>query len=981
MKRHLTFLTLFICSLTAPVFGQAKIEGYVSNDRGKRVQSVRIIVTPGGQAGTSNSKGHFTINLPENIHPGQAAQIRVDRANWVIFNPMFGKCETKSVERNFEPLPVVIVPKGSLLALSPKRISEVIAKWADERSRQVQDVKKLQNKVNSLNSELDKYAFLRKYAEEYGFTLDKFIAAANQWAESKNADDDEERALQEYWKENYTQAAQLAGSSAQVAVDELRQANESTRKASLKVIRRYRIKGNSYYADYKFSQALSAYSEIKNLFETGELSKEKFAAEWADISYFIGITKTRLGERFVGEDSRQLLKEAITEYQQIMTFYTRESSPQDWASAQTSLGTTLLVLSERVDKPDSIMYLNDAVKAYNSVLEVRTREQSSEDWALAQTGLGNALSSLGELVDKPESVRYLTDAVKAYDSVLAIATGRERLLRLWYVTQINLGNTLSKLGERVDGADGIKNLNDAVKAFDSALKVISRERSSYEWAATQLNLGNTFIRLSTRVNEAESIKYLNDAVKAYTSALEVFTYNQSPQDWSVTQSNLGKALSRLGERIDGADGIKYLSNSVKAFNSALEVRSREQSPEDWVAIQIDLASTLSKLGGRADGAKRIEYLKDAIKAYRAALEVRTREQSPEDRGATYLSLGNVLSRLGVQVDGADSIKHLNDAVQAYNSVLEIIPDGTQLSRLRSLTQNNLGNTLSSLGERVDGADSIRYLNDAINAYRAALEVRTREHSRYEWAETQNYLGNASLMLSVRVNGTERTKYLNNAIVAYRAALEVRTREQFPQLWVVTQKNLARTYFQLHDWSGAAEAYTDFLTAYPNDEEAYIRAVSLYHSKLFKFDNSFLLIQQWLVQHSKDISAQADFAEGHFTMGRFVECEQRINALLNNSAVPISTKTALRAIEIASLLANKQSQLLPAKLDVLIADVIRQPPGFKVDWSFDGARYFIIHNETLSSRRVWLEQLLDALESKDQDEMLRALQEVRTKFKK
>ena len=139
-------------------------------------------------------------------------------------------------------------------------------------------------------------------------------------------------------------------------------------------------------------------------------------------------------------------------------------------------------------------------------------------------------------------------------------------------------------------------------------------------------------------------------------------------------------------------------------------------------------------------------------------------------------------------------------------------------------------------------------------------------------------------------------------------------------------------------------------------------------------------EQWLARHPEDISDQANFAEAHFTVGRFAESGQRINALLANQAVPPSTRTALRAIEIADLLALGHIQEVPAKVDALIAEVARQPLEFKVLWRFDGTRHFIGQDEKLSSYRAWLGKLFDALANKDRDTMLKALQDVRAEFK-
>ncbi|MEL6818788.1 MAG: tetratricopeptide repeat protein, partial [Pseudomonadota bacterium] len=69
-----------------------------------------------------------------------------------------------------------------------------------------------------------------------------------------------------------------------------------------------------------------------------------------------------------------------------------------------------------------------------------------------------------------------------------------------------------------------------------------------------------------------------------------------------------------------------------------------------------------------------------------------------------------------------------------------------------MTQNNLGNALQILGQRESGTER---LEEAVTAYRAALEERTRDRVPLEWAATQNNLGNALQTLGQRESGTER----------------------------------------------------------------------------------------------------------------------------------------------------------------------------------------------------------------------------------
>jgi hypothetical protein len=67
------------------------------------------------------------------------------------------------------------------------------------------------------------------------------------------------------------------------------------------------------------------------------------------------------------------------------------------------------------------------------------------------------------------------------------------------------------------------------------------------------------------------------------------------------------------------------------------------------------------------------------------------------------------------------------------------------------------------------------LEEASKAYRLALEEFTRERVPLKWAMTQNNLGNALSMLGERESGTAR---LEEAIEAYREALKERSREGF-----------------------------------------------------------------------------------------------------------------------------------------------------------------------------------------------------------
>jgi tetratricopeptide (TPR) repeat protein len=152
---------------------------------------------------------------------------------------------------------------------------------------------------------------------------------------------------------------------------------------------------------------------------------------------------------------------------------------------------------------------------------------------------------------------------------------------------------------------------------------------------------------------------------------------------------------------------------------------------------------------------------------------------PEARTTTRVILADALNVLGEQ---SGQKKPLEEAVAAYRLALQ------EYTRERvpldwAMTQNNLGNALARLGER---EKDTKRLEEAVDAFRLALEERTRERVPLDWAMTQNNLGNALSALGERESGTKR---LEEAVDAFRLALQEWTRERVPLDWALTQNNL------------------------------------------------------------------------------------------------------------------------------------------------------------------------------------------------
>jgi tetratricopeptide (TPR) repeat protein len=228
----------------------------------------------------------------------------------------------------------------------------------------------------------------------------------------------------------------------------------------------------------------------------------------------------------------------------------------------------------------------------------------------------------------------------------------------------------------------------------------------------------------------------------------------------------------------------------------------------------------------------------------------------------------------------------------------------------------------------------------------------------------------------RTAGEAGTRLLAEAVTAYRAALEIRTREQLPRQWAHTHRNLAQVHMDLGAWADAAASYMFVHVVYPDDDTVYQAAHVLYHERMFEFAHAFALTEQWLERHPEDHSALRNFAELHFTTGRFSDGEERLTALLATPIVEASSDIALRAIQIANVLALGKTDLVAGHLDALVARLVDQPEVFTVQWSFHGTKHVIRHHDQLSPYRPWLLQFFEALEGPDRRAILSGMQEAR-----
>ena len=463
------FFTLCLLSALLPsfVFAQkAKLDGIVTDENGKPVPSVTVIA-PGGQKNQTTTNGHFHIDFDDSWQAGQAITIRIDRTSQVILDPLMARCTTQNVQRNFEPLSVIIVPKGSPLTYSPKQLTRLIGEWAKERAlsrNESAENKKTLAKVEAENrplkaqnvamraektasdNEEENYDYLKKYAEHVGLPFDELLKFIRIWADKKDAADNEERAAKEYFNGNYQESARLASAAKKSYREMLVEANKEKYKQSRNYLNSSYFEGASFEKLYQFKEALGVFQDIDADFENRILDKLDFKTEWAANKLLMANMEQELGKRVEGTESKKYLVDAVRNCQFAFEVYTQKDLPQQWAGTQNNLGVALYSQGARSSGSEGVRLLSEAVAAYREALRVYTQKDLPQQWAATQNNLGNALRSQGVQTGGEEGGRLVQQAIEAFTLALTVRQ-KEHDPQGWGQIQNNLAGAYYLLAE------------------------------------------------------------------------------------------------------------------------------------------------------------------------------------------------------------------------------------------------------------------------------------------------------------------------------------------------------------------------------------------------------------------------------------------------------------------------------------------------------------------------------------------------------
>lgn len=181
---------------------------------------------------------------------------------------------------------------------------------------------------------------------------------------------------------------------------------------------------------------------------------------------------------------------------------------------------------------------------------------------------------------------------------------------------LSLGQCRRVIGER---RTDIALLVSAEKAYQAAMKAITKRREPLNWAIGQDGLGMALREIAQREQDPDKLRL---AIKAHLASLAVKKSQGEPARVTISQNNLGIALQGLGEMERNEESLR---DAVSAHEAALKFRSTDNAPKDCAGSHNNLGVTYRWLGAVTADLAQFGL---AAKHYQDCLSMRTKSSEP-----------------------------------------------------------------------------------------------------------------------------------------------------------------------------------------------------------------------------------------------------------------------------------------------------------------------------------------------------------------
>ncbi|MGO8759753.1 MAG: hypothetical protein ACLQG3_16670 [Terracidiphilus sp.] len=334
-------------------------------------------------------------------------------------------------------------------------------------------------------------------------------------------------------------------------------------------------------------------------------------------------------------------------------------------------------------------------------------------------------------------------------------------------------------------AEGIQKQSGQVTAEQKALSELALKH--YAAAAQLFNAAGDADRQEIHAEDAQE-----QALEAQVKALQ-----------AAQQALLGKQRSTLQQLLDHSQqaagayqfNLQYHQATQTLENAESTVAAEyKKHPDDrgfhelWLRAVSDVGAARTAEGEVSPASESLGLLDQSADDFESLARDYAAVGDPRESAAAQDGLGVALENEAERASGDKAAVLFGRAVQAYRSALEVRTKA-DLPQDWAATQINLGSALANEAQRTSGEKTTALFDQAVQAFDQALEVITKANLPQEWARTQYNLGITLTQEGHRAVGAKAVALLDDAVQAFGKTLEVDTKADVPYSWANTQDAL------------------------------------------------------------------------------------------------------------------------------------------------------------------------------------------------
>lgn len=488
-----------------------------------------------------------------------------------------------------------------------------------------------------------------------------------------------------------------------------------------------------------------------------------------------------------------------------------------------------------------------------------------------------------------------------------------------------------------------------ITAYSNALEAYTKSGNADDSLRTQMNLAATWMEIGESQSGRQKAASFNEAVQGYQKAVDACAKARSNEcDQLKPEIALGQALKEEGQPAAAEKALALFDQAVQTYRqelatyqNKLQAYARTYGRQDsttlqlWADTEHHLGDALEKEAMVVTNDKALSLFDQAVQAYQHAHEYYTKVQIPESKYAELeTDRGKTLRIESQHTSGDKAVVLLDQAVQAYRNALQCYPKADQPGDCAE-EKMDLGVTLWLEAEYVDGDKANALLDQAMMVFQPLLEAYTQTGSPSEYVPLlQLFLGTALGSEGIRAGDDKAPALLDQAVRTCNNALKVLPRTESPDGWADIQVALGNALADkgLREGADQSASFDQAIEALRNAIEA-----------SSENDSSG--------QHSR---MQVSLANIDLVAGRFGACFEQARTIPGESLAPdavIIRDTVKLACEFGA--GNKSAALATAKA---IQPMTAAQPGvlWTGAWNSSAAIYYLSHSPSFAAgRSSWL----------------------------